>query len=157
MNNLRIKLYIFLKNVWGSVWNITNRRARKEIFKCNSVLKKIIFQTEKDPSFLLKNMDRFSKITLKTDNITATEFIGSNFGKQACSFYLHLQRVNKYSIYNWFFLRADYQPSKTRRNGNTVSGRKFKQLFSRFRKNFYLSRITKASLQCYQRYLLFYC
>eukprot|EP00105_Crassostrea_gigas_P000533 XP_011412374.1 PREDICTED: brain-specific angiogenesis inhibitor 1-like [Crassostrea gigas] len=36
-------------------------------------------ETEKDPSFLLKNMDRFSKITLQNDNITTTKFNGSNF------------------------------------------------------------------------------
>ncbi|XP_065925905.1 adhesion G protein-coupled receptor B1 [Magallana gigas] len=36
-------------------------------------------ETEKDPSFLLKNMDRFSKITLQNDNITANKFTGSNF------------------------------------------------------------------------------
>uniref|UniRef100_A0A8W8P2P9 Uncharacterized protein n=1 Tax=Magallana gigas TaxID=29159 RepID=A0A8W8P2P9_MAGGI len=36
-------------------------------------------ETEKDPTFLLKNMDRFSKITLQNDNITATKFNGSNF------------------------------------------------------------------------------
>ncbi|XP_052693335.1 adhesion G protein-coupled receptor F5-like [Crassostrea angulata] len=36
-------------------------------------------ETEKDPSFLLKNMDRFSKITLRNDNITTTKFNGSNF------------------------------------------------------------------------------
>ncbi|XP_052693361.1 adhesion G protein-coupled receptor L3-like [Crassostrea angulata] len=35
-------------------------------------------KTEKDPSFLLNNMDRFSEITLQNDNITATEFVGSN-------------------------------------------------------------------------------
>ncbi|XP_065925841.1 adhesion G protein-coupled receptor B1-like [Magallana gigas] len=36
-------------------------------------------EAEKDPSFLLKNMDRFSKITLQNDNITTTKFNGSNF------------------------------------------------------------------------------
>ncbi|XP_052693314.1 adhesion G protein-coupled receptor E3-like isoform X3 [Crassostrea angulata] len=36
-------------------------------------------QTENGPTFLLKNMDRFSKITLQNDNITATKFNGFNF------------------------------------------------------------------------------
>uniref|UniRef100_A0A8W8P2Q2 Uncharacterized protein n=1 Tax=Magallana gigas TaxID=29159 RepID=A0A8W8P2Q2_MAGGI len=36
-------------------------------------------ETEKDLSFLFKNMDRFSKITLQNDNITTTKFNGSNF------------------------------------------------------------------------------
>lgn len=32
-------------------------------------------------------MDRFSAITLQTDNITAMKFNGSNFGKQLCPYY----------------------------------------------------------------------
>lgn len=37
-------------------------------------------------------MDRFSEIILQNDNITATEFVGSNLGKQVYPYRLKLLR-----------------------------------------------------------------
>lgn len=37
-------------------------------------------------------MDRFSEIILQNDNITATEFVGSNLGKQVYPYSLKLLR-----------------------------------------------------------------
>nr|XP_034315952.1 adhesion G protein-coupled receptor E3 isoform X2 [Crassostrea gigas] len=72
-----------------TVINATGSAIQKEVFYAvidnilspnnSNAWTTVSEKTEKGPSFLLKNMDRFSKITLKTDNITATEFIGSNF------------------------------------------------------------------------------
>ncbi|XP_052693365.1 adhesion G protein-coupled receptor E3-like [Crassostrea angulata] len=74
-----------------TVTNATGLPIEKEVMYFYAVIDNILSpnnsnswttvskETEKDPSFLLKNMDRFSKITLQNDNITTTKFNGSNF------------------------------------------------------------------------------
>ena len=47
-------------------------------------------QTEKDASSLLKNIDRLSEVVIQNDNISATQFTGSNFGKKEFATFLSL-------------------------------------------------------------------
>lgn len=41
----------------------------------------LFVKTEKNASSLLRNMERLSEVIIQNDNITSTQFRGSNFGK----------------------------------------------------------------------------
>lgn len=40
----------------------------------------LFVKTEKDASSLLRSMERLSEVVIQNDNITSTQFTGSNFG-----------------------------------------------------------------------------